>query len=129
MIRNFNEHAANERTFLAWIRTGVTVIGFGFVLERFTIFMAVITANASAEIAKAAHSERLGSPLGRYEGLAFMLTGIVLIILAYWRFLRTGQLIDDAAPRPPIGVRAEVAVAAIVVALTLAYCVYILAAL
>jgi putative membrane protein len=34
MIRNFAEHAANERTFLAWVRTVVAVIGFGLVAAR-----------------------------------------------------------------------------------------------
>ena len=35
MIRNCTEHSANERTFLAWIRTGIAVIALGFVLEKF----------------------------------------------------------------------------------------------
>jgi putative membrane protein len=28
MIRDYSDHAANERTFLAWLRTGITVIAF-----------------------------------------------------------------------------------------------------
>ena len=32
MIPFYNDHAANERTFLAWIRTGLTIMAFGFVL-------------------------------------------------------------------------------------------------
>jgi hypothetical protein len=35
MIRGFSDHAANERTFLAWVRSGIAVIGFGFVIEKF----------------------------------------------------------------------------------------------
>jgi len=31
------DHLANERTFLAWIRTGVAVVVFGFALGRFAI--------------------------------------------------------------------------------------------
>jgi hypothetical protein len=31
MIRVYSEHAANERTFLAWARTSVAVIALGFV--------------------------------------------------------------------------------------------------
>jgi hypothetical protein len=33
MIRGYSDHAANERTFLAWVRTGIAVIAFGFVIE------------------------------------------------------------------------------------------------
>jgi len=35
MIRGYSDHAANERTFLAWVRTGIAVIAFGFVVEKF----------------------------------------------------------------------------------------------
>ncbi|MBK5198949.1 MAG: DUF202 domain-containing protein, partial [Methyloceanibacter sp.] len=34
MIQEYSDHAANERTFLAWIRTGIVVIAFGFVVEK-----------------------------------------------------------------------------------------------
>jgi uncharacterized membrane protein YidH (DUF202 family) len=33
MIANYTDHAANERTFLAWIRTGLAVAAFGFFLN------------------------------------------------------------------------------------------------
>ncbi|WP_170932694.1 DUF202 domain-containing protein [Desulfosporosinus sp. FKB] len=32
-------HLANERTFLAWIRTSIAMMGFGFVVERFALFL------------------------------------------------------------------------------------------
>lgn len=34
MIRNFNDHASNERTFLAWVRTATTIVGFGLAAGR-----------------------------------------------------------------------------------------------
>ena len=39
MIRGYSDHAANERTFLAWVRTGIAVIAFGFVIEKFNLFL------------------------------------------------------------------------------------------
>ena len=39
MIANYTDHAANERTYLAWVRTGVTVMVLGFFVERFEIFL------------------------------------------------------------------------------------------
>lgn len=36
MIRNYADHASNERTFLAWVRTAVSLVGFGLVAARFT---------------------------------------------------------------------------------------------
>jgi putative membrane protein len=40
MIQNFADHSANERTFLAWVRTAIAVMAFGFVVERFDLSMA-----------------------------------------------------------------------------------------
>ncbi|WP_346836412.1 DUF202 domain-containing protein [Microbulbifer sp. SAOS-129_SWC] len=34
MRDKFNEHAANERTFLAWVRTAIAVVGFGLAAAR-----------------------------------------------------------------------------------------------
>src|ERR1700732_506234 len=39
MIANYTDHAANERTLLAWIRTGLAVIAFGFFLVKLNIFV------------------------------------------------------------------------------------------
>jgi putative membrane protein len=39
MIRNFSDHAANERTFLAWVRTAIAVMAFGFLVEKFDLFL------------------------------------------------------------------------------------------
>jgi uncharacterized membrane protein YidH (DUF202 family) len=35
MIKRYSDHAANERTFLAWVRTAIAVMAFGFLIERF----------------------------------------------------------------------------------------------
>lgn len=37
--RNRADHMANERTFLAWIRTSIGIMAFGFVVEKFALFM------------------------------------------------------------------------------------------
>jgi putative membrane protein len=37
------EHLANERTFLAWIRTSIALMGFGFVIVKFTLFLKEIS--------------------------------------------------------------------------------------
>jgi putative membrane protein len=126
MIRNFTDHSANERTFLAWVRTGIAVIAFGFVIEKFNVFLLVMTATASAEVGKAIPTERLTGPIGRYEGVAFMLIGLVLIGLGYWRFVRTERLIDDTGSHATGGVKTEIIVTAILVLLVAAYCTSIL---
>jgi putative membrane protein len=39
MIGNFGDHAANERTFLAWVRTAIAIMAFGFLVEKFDLFL------------------------------------------------------------------------------------------
>ena len=39
MIKNFSDHSANERTFLAWVRTSIAVMAFGFLVEKFDLFL------------------------------------------------------------------------------------------
>ncbi len=41
MIENFTDHAANERTFLAWVRTSIAVMAFGFLVEKFDLFVEI----------------------------------------------------------------------------------------
>ena len=82
MIRGYSDHAANERTFLAWVRTGIAVIAFGFVIEKFNLFVLTIASSTSAEVAHRLQFERLSGPLGRYGGLALIIGGLALIVAA-----------------------------------------------
>jgi inner membrane protein YidH len=104
MIRGYGDHAANERTYLAWVRTGIAIIAFGFVVEKFNLFMRSLAAVAGGDMALRL---RIAGPLGRGEGLAMIGGGAVLIALATIRFVRTTRLIDDAEPRSAASVRAE----------------------
>jgi putative membrane protein len=40
MIDRYRDHAANERTYLAWVRTGITVMVLGVIVEKFELFLA-----------------------------------------------------------------------------------------
>jgi putative membrane protein len=94
MIRNFSDHAANERTFLAWMRTGLAVIAFGFVIEKFNVMVEAIANTASSAAAQKLVIDRLAAPLGRYDGIALILVGMGLILIAGVRYARTTRLID-----------------------------------
>ena len=59
MIQGYADHAANERTFLAWVRTGVAVIAFGFVIEKFNLFLSSLLDAASLDPIRRSQLERL----------------------------------------------------------------------
>jgi len=126
VIRSYSDHAANERTFLAWIRTGIAVIAFGFVMEKFNLFLVAVAAGAAPAIAQ--RVERLAGPFGRYDGLALMLVGIVLIVLATWRFLRTERRIDAPELHAGGSARVEILLAGILALLASSFCLSIVLA-
>ncbi|PPD41622.1 MAG: hypothetical protein CTY15_13310 [Methylocystis sp.] len=100
MSRGYSDAAANERTFLAWVRTGVAVIALGFVIERFNLFLLAVAAETGP--GRGGQLLRLASPEGRYGGMALVAAGVAIIFIATIRFLQTARwLASDAARTPP----------------------------
>jgi putative membrane protein len=90
---------AAERTLLAWVRTGLTVMGLGFVVARFGLFLTLMSAS-SVSPAGGHHSHWPSSVLG----IALVLLGAGAILGAlqnhrlYVRSLPTDDLPDLAMP-------------------------------
>jgi len=78
--RYTSDHLANERTFLAWIRTSIAVIGLGFVVAKFTVWLRELSARLD-QPTQARHSS-LSMPLG----IALMVLGGILALTAAWRY-------------------------------------------
>jgi len=112
MIRGYSDHAANERTFLAWVRTGIVVIAFGFVIEKFNLFVLTMASASSLDAGHRLQLERVSGPLGRYDGLALVLVGLALIVTAAVRFVRTGWRLDDQETHSASSLRAELILSA-----------------
>lgn len=76
------EHQANERTYLAWTRTGIAMMGFGALIARLRF-----------EAAPAVPSTRLlhASDLG----LIFAGAGIATVILAVWRYYVVRRMLRE----------------------------------
>ncbi|HEY1615600.1 MAG TPA: DUF202 domain-containing protein [Rhizomicrobium sp.] len=122
MIHGYTDHAANERTFLAWVRTGIAIVAFGFVVEKFNLFLQTINAVGGGKASTRWHPPGV---VGHYEGLALILGGVGLIILATVRFVRITRSLDDDQPHTAKGIRAELVLCATLVVLVASYCVYL----
>ena len=125
MIAGYSDHAANERTFLAWIRTGIAVIAFGLVIEKFNLFVTMI---ANSSVGQSMHGfalQRLADAFGRYDGLAFIFSGVGIVVLATIRFMRTAQRLSEPEEYPAKSVRAELILASVLVLLVASYSIYL----
>jgi putative membrane protein len=109
MIKNYSDHAANERTFLAWVRTAIAVMAFGFVIEKFDLFLRY-AAPAAAQQEVAPH----GGAIANAAGLAFIVLGIAIIVISGWRFVRTTKDIDSEDEVTGPGERFDVALAGMI---------------
>jgi len=120
MIRNFSDHAANERTFLAWVRTAIAVMAFGFLIERFDLFLQGIVPSLA---------DRSISPIGQRfanaAGLAFIILGTVMVIIAAARLFVTARRIDSEGMHPGTGTRLDIALAVLLALLGGSLCLYL----
>jgi inner membrane protein YidH len=123
MITGYSDHAANERTFLAWVRTGLAMIAFGFVIEKFNLFLLAIAAGALSE--RSAQLVKFSGRGGRYDGLALIFGGIALVVLSTVRFVRITRLLDDSAVHDASSVRTELMLCAFLVLVVASYGIYL----
>jgi inner membrane protein YidH len=109
MINRYSDHAANERTFLAWVRTAIAIMAFGFVIEKFDLFLKALAPQATLKLI-APHGQKFANA----AGLAFIAIGVVMIVLAGIRFAATTKAIDAEETRPSPGERLDLALAALI---------------
>jgi putative membrane protein len=69
---------AAERTLLAWIRTGLTIMGFGFVVARFGLFLSLLAAQRGLPTSAVDATPHLSSVVG----IALVVLGAVAILFA-----------------------------------------------
>lgn len=119
-IKNYSDHAANERTFLAWVRTSIAVTAFGFLVERFDLFLSLAGSTALDRHITVSRPE-----FGRVAGLVLIIAGVAMVVLASLRFFKTAKEIDDPAIVPGTGSRLDIALTALLAVLGIALFYYL----
>jgi len=109
MIKRYSDHAANERTFLAWVRTAIAVMAFGFVIEKFDLFLKALAPQAALKQI-APHGQKFANA----AGLAFIAIGVAIIVISGLRFSRTARAIDAEETLASPGERFDLALAALI---------------
>jgi len=105
--RNRRVHMANERTFLAWIRTSVAVMAFGFVVEKFSLFV--------KQMAFYLGKEPAAPPQGysSFIGILLVGLGVLMGVLAFFRYKSVERQIDEDTYRPSALLNALIALSII----------------
>jgi putative membrane protein len=124
MIARYTDHAANERTFLAWIRTGLAVIAFGFFLVKLNVFFD-LTGGGGPPHPVAEKAGAFAAVAARYAGLAMVVTGLAIIGRSSAGFERTRRAIDrDEVIRMPRSRVESLLSVALAIAVAV-FCVYL----
>lgn len=91
-----NEHQANERTFLAWIRTSIGIMAFGFVVEKFGLFVKqlrdVLSLDPNHPYPEQVRSQWINSS---FLGITLIGLGLILVLLAFFNYKRIEREIRE----------------------------------
>ena len=90
-----SDHLANQRTMLAWARTGVSLMALGFVVARFGLLIREL----SATHVGAAQTSALPNGAANWFGIILIIFGAALVGLSLLRYLRIARGIDEGRPR------------------------------
>lgn len=92
---NATDHLANERTFLAWIRTAIAIMAFGFVVVKFSIFVKQLSL---------AFSNRTivlpGKGYSGISGISLVVLGAVMSLLAFLRYKKIEKQLNNNTYAP-----------------------------
>jgi putative membrane protein len=112
------DHLANERTFLAWVRTAVAIVVFGFAIGRFSIALRQLTAIQGHTIHR--------SGISVWMGATSIVLGVVLVVAGLVRYRQTRTRLDQGTFQPAGFVLDLVTILTVVFGLVLAgYLIYI----
>jgi putative membrane protein len=112
---------AAERTLLAWIRTGLAMMGFGFLVARFGLFLRELAA------VKGNHLGDVKPGLSLWIGTGLVLLGVAVNLLAAWQHWRIERELYPSAQRRWPRIALALAVAVLLGAIGIAMAVYLVA--
>jgi putative membrane protein len=88
------DYYAAERTLLAWIRTTLAMMGFGFVVARFGVFLHEINAMNATGVG----SIKTGG-LSVWFGTALLLFGVLVNVIAVHQYRRDIHMLNAQAAK------------------------------
>jgi len=120
MIKDVRDILANERTYLSWIRTSIAVMAFGFLVERFNLFLSYMgkSLGAGAMI----H----GQSSARRIGIGLIVMGIVAMLVSTVRYVMRDRDIKHTEQRQSLSLVPDVLLGVLLITLGILLTFYLL---
>ena len=99
-VSNRRIHMANERTFLAWIRTSIGIMAFGFGVEKFALFLKQVTFVLGKTGPLQGMPSATSPGYSAILGVFLVALGALMGVLAFVRYKRVEKQIDEETFRP-----------------------------
>jgi putative membrane protein len=115
--RRAAEYLANERTFLAWLRTSIAILSLGFALAKFSVWMR----DLGLQIGRPFRESSASVPMGE----ALMALGGLLTLLAAWHYHAINRAIEEDRVRPNRALVALITAAVVLLAFVMAWALHL----
>jgi putative membrane protein len=125
LIEDYTDHAANERTYLAWVRTALALLAFGLLVERFQLLASALPGSLGAAPAPGARSG--ASPLAEPAGLGLILLGVLVLAISSYRYVTFKRLIASRETRDFAASRTDLMLVGVVALIGVAMVLYVAA--
>jgi uncharacterized membrane protein YidH (DUF202 family) len=114
------DHMANERTFLAWIRTSIGIMAFGFVVEKFALFtkqLPLLLGSSHTQVFANASPTLQG--YSSIFGIFLVALGVLICLLAFVKYKKVEKQIEDNTYQPSLLINVMITLAVLLIGLFL----------
>lgn len=108
-----SDHLANERTFLAWIRTSIAMMGFGFVVVKFTLFIKQLSLVLTDKVILP------GKGYSSFIGVLLVALGALIALASFIRYRVTERQLAEKSYTPSYVLTLLVTVTIVVISVLL----------
>jgi len=123
MIKRYTDHSANERTYLAWIRTSIAIMAFGFLIEKFDLFISYLISYLGKAVGDETHFKP--SISAELVGLSLFLIGVLIVVTATVRFFMYKKSIESDESIPYSVKKTNLLLSALIIFIAIFLIVYL----